>query len=181
MYRRLIVFMAILMLISSGCLHDAGCETVTDRIIAWQMREPAAIVETSEYRDLNLWDIEMILVDIAMQFDFVNDKEKWGVEAYWQTSEETSRDMSGDCEDYAILVYITLLNEGYSPDMLGMIIFDITMESGEVLSHCCPCIFPGGHMADDFYAIEESVILPSVMLANYRPTIGFTIDSFWIY
>jgi Fe-S-cluster formation regulator IscX/YfhJ len=41
---------------------------------------------------------------VATNIDYMSDEEQWGVEEYWQASEETLRLGSGDCEDFAVLL-----------------------------------------------------------------------------
>lgn len=43
---------------------------------------------------------------------FRTDQEVWGVRDYWQTPRETLKLLHGDCEDYAIFKYFTLVSWG---------------------------------------------------------------------
>ena len=43
---------------------------------------------------------------------FITDEERWGVVDYWQTPRETLHHLTGDCEDYAIFKYHTLISWG---------------------------------------------------------------------
>lgn len=43
---------------------------------------------------------------------FISDQAHWGVPDYWQTPRETLTTLTGDCEDYAIFKYYTLISWG---------------------------------------------------------------------
>ncbi|MEK6664434.1 MAG: transglutaminase-like cysteine peptidase [Pseudomonadota bacterium] len=49
---------------------------------------------------------------------FKEDQQIWGVKDYWATPMETLGKGEGDCEDFAIAKYFTLLNLGFTNDQL---------------------------------------------------------------
>lgn len=49
---------------------------------------------------------------------FLPDATKWNIDDYWQTPMQTLLDKTGDCEDFAIAKYFTLLELGISDDRL---------------------------------------------------------------
>lgn len=51
----------------------------------------------------------------------VEDPEAWGQPEYWATPMETLGRGAGDCEDFAIAKYFTLLEAGVAPDKLRLI------------------------------------------------------------
>ena len=56
--------------------------------------------------------------DFFNQIPYVSDAEHWGVEDYWATPVEMLASNGGDCEDYAIGKYFTLLALGFTMDKL---------------------------------------------------------------
>lgn len=52
---------------------------------------------------------------------FVDDRELWQQSDYWATPLESLGQRAGDCEDYTIAKYMTLLRLGVSPDRLRLI------------------------------------------------------------
>ncbi len=56
--------------------------------------------------------------DFFNQIPWVSDIENWGVEDYWATPVEMLASNGGDCEDYAIGKYFTLLALGFPMDRL---------------------------------------------------------------
>jgi predicted transglutaminase-like cysteine proteinase len=55
------------------------------------------------------------------RIQFVNDQEVWGQSDYWATPMETLAKGKGDCEDYTIAKYFTLLNLGIPNDQLRLV------------------------------------------------------------
>lgn len=56
--------------------------------------------------------------DFFNKIPFASDIEHWGVQDYWATPVEMLASDGGDCEDYAIGKYFTLLALGFSMDRL---------------------------------------------------------------
>jgi predicted transglutaminase-like cysteine proteinase len=52
----------------------------------------------------------------------VSDEAQWGVPDYWSAPFETLRSGRGDCEDYAIVKYLALLEAGISKDDVKIVI-----------------------------------------------------------
>ena len=52
---------------------------------------------------------------------WVSDEEVWGTEDYWATPLETMGKARGDCEDFSIAKYATLLLMGVDPESLRLI------------------------------------------------------------
>ena len=61
-------------------------------------------------------------------FKYKKDKKLFGVEDYWQTSEEFLKNRQGDCEDYAVFAEEELTKMGYSTFLLNIY-------GGERLAH----------------------------------------------
>jgi predicted transglutaminase-like cysteine proteinase len=59
-------------------------------------------------------------VDLAIRP--VSDDEQWGVPDRWSAPFETLRSSRGDCEDYAIVKYLALIDAGVSRDDLKIVI-----------------------------------------------------------
>ena len=51
---------------------------------------------------------------------FRSDQEGWNTRDYWQTPRETLKTLHGDCEDYAVFKYFTLVSWGIPPDHLQL-------------------------------------------------------------
>jgi predicted transglutaminase-like cysteine proteinase len=66
-------------------------------------------------------------VDLAIRP--ASDERQWGVEDRWSAPFETLRSGRGDCEDYAIVKYLALLEAGLSEDDIKIVILKNTFPS----------------------------------------------------
>ena len=71
----------------------------------------------------NLKEVYYYVTDIKYEYDI----NKWGVPDYWQTSDQTIEDGTGDCEDHAILLQsliegLLLKTYGYIPNETAYVI-----------------------------------------------------------
>ena len=71
----------------------------------------------------NLKEIYYYVTNIGYKYD----EEKWGVPDYWQTSDQTIEDGTGDCEDHAILLQsmieaLLIKTYGYLPNETAYVI-----------------------------------------------------------
>ena len=55
---------------------------------------------------------------VAGNIDYMSDEERWGIEEYWQTPEETLSLRTGDCEDFAILLCTLLRAYGIGEEQI---------------------------------------------------------------
>ncbi len=100
--------------------------------------------------------------DFFNQARFVNDQELWGEEDYWATPVELLARNAGDCEDYAIAKYFTLIAKGIAEEKL-QISYVKAIELGQA------------HMVLAYYEAPESIPLildnidPEIKPANLRP------------
>ena len=81
------------------------------RLVAWTklIADNRKKAETDKLKLVN---------DFFNQIPYVSDAEHWGVEDYWATPVEMLASNGGDCEDYAIGKYFTLLALGFPMDRL---------------------------------------------------------------
>ena len=110
---------------------------------------------------------------------FENDPVVWKQEDYWASPLEFMGRAAGDCEDYAISKYMTLLNMGVPKEKLRMIYVKARMGNASV-----------AHMVLGYYAnpAEEPLILDnlitSVRMASQRsdlaPVFSFNSDGLWV-
>jgi predicted transglutaminase-like cysteine proteinase len=59
-------------------------------------------------------------VDLAIAPE--SDERQWGIADHWSAPFETLQSSRGDCEDYAIVKYVALLQAGLSPDDVKIVI-----------------------------------------------------------
>lgn len=111
------------------------------------------------------------------QFSFESDQQSQGVEDYWKSPDEFIIDGGGDCEDYAIIKYFTLITLGVPTEQLR-----ITYVTSSKLKQA--------HMVLSYYSSPEAepLILDSlenkIMNASKRkdlkPIYSFNGDGLWL-
>lgn len=111
------------------------------------------------------------------QFVYQTDLESRGVEDYWKSPAEFIEDGGGDCEDYAIIKYFTLLTLGVPDEKLR-----ITYVTSKKLTEA--------HMVLSYYASPEleplildnfeSKILPASKRPDLKPVYSFNGSGLWL-
>lgn len=118
--------------------------------------------------------------DFFNQVRFVSDEEHWGVRDYWATPTEMLASNGGDCEDYAIGKYFTLLALGVNIDRLRIAYVKAVNRPPN----------DQAHMVLTYYAKPDAVPLvldnldPEIKVASQRadliPVYSFNGDGLWL-
>lgn len=118
--------------------------------------------------------------DFFNQVPFVADHEHWGIPDYWATPTEMLASNAGDCEDYSIGKYFTLLALGVGIDKLR-----ITYVKARNLPPA-----EQAHMVLTYYAKPDAVplvldnlvgdIKPGSERADLLPVYSFNGDGLWL-
>ena len=117
--------------------------------------------------------------DFFNRIRYVSDFEHWGMEDYWATPAEMLVTNGGDCEDYAIAKYFTLVAMGVDPNKLK-----ITYVKARVNNKMI------AHMVLTFYSRTNAVplvldslnkqIRPATQRPDLTPVYAFNGDGLWI-
>jgi len=91
----------------STALHDA-------RLVSWH-----SLVENSADDDERA-QLERVNQFINRAVSFVSDQQAWGEEDYWATPAQTLSRGQGDCEDFAIAKYFSLVRMGVPSERLRL-------------------------------------------------------------
>ena len=112
----------------------------SDRLAIEQSPKKSAILKRLE--EYKIFQEEVRVVDINKKISLVNffinktlpefDSKSVGIDDYWMTPKEFLIKGYGDCEDYAIAKYFTLLNLGVNKEYLYLAIVDV---KGSLTSH----------------------------------------------
>jgi predicted transglutaminase-like cysteine proteinase len=134
----------------------------------------AANKRKSEQEKLNLVN------DFFNQLLFVSDMDHWGVADYWATPFEMISTGGGDCEDFSIGKYFTLLALGVPTDKLK-----ITYVKARNLG-----LANQAHMVLTYYASPSAMplvldnLIPEIKPADQRPDLtpvySFNGDGLWL-
>lgn len=114
---------------------------------------------------------------------YVDDMALWKTSDYWATPLETLGVRAGDCEDYAIAKYLSLLRMGITPEKLRLIYVRAQM-GGPSSKHF------QAHMVLGYYASPNATpmimdsLVSTVESANKRPDLrpvfSFNSEGLWI-
>lgn len=117
------------------------------------------------------------------QILFQDDRQLWKNIDYWATPLETLGMGAGDCEDYTIIKYFTLLEAGVAVDHLRFIY--VKAQIGDASSR----LFQA-HMVLGYYETDDSIpylldnLVSNVELASRRtdlkPVFSFNSDGIWV-
>jgi predicted transglutaminase-like cysteine proteinase len=88
-------------------------EQARQRVMHWQelIRSSADLSDMQKLRGVN---------DFFNALEFVNDIDHWGMKDYWATPLETLVSDGGDCEDFSIAKYFTLLEMGIPAEKMRL-------------------------------------------------------------
>ena len=145
------------------------------RLEAWQklMASPRDRSDGEKLRQVN---------DFFNQLPFISDQEHWRVNDYWATPTEMLATNGGDCEDFAIAKYFTLLALGVSLDKLKITYVKARNPNWTPTSQA--------HMVLTYYADIRSVplvldnLIPEIKSAAQRgdltPVYAFNGTGLWL-
>jgi predicted transglutaminase-like cysteine proteinase len=113
---------------------------------------------------------------------FVDDVVVWGQPDYWATPLETLFKGAGDCEDYAIAKYFTLLALGIPPARLRLIYVRAAMtRDGAVtfIPHMVLAYYPAPGKEPLVLDNLIDVIQPASARPDLRPVFSFNTEGLW--
>lgn len=140
------------------------------RVVQWQtlMKTARNLPESEKLRQVNDF--------FNQHLDFVDDRQLWGQSDYWATPIEFLAKGAGDCEDYSIAKYFTLLELGVADEKMR-----ITYVKALALNQA--------HMVLTYYTSPREVpvvldnLVTSIELATQRsdlqPVYSFNGSGLW--
>ncbi len=111
---------------------------------------------------------------------FHSDQQIWGKSDYWATPLETMGLLQGDCEDFSIAKYISLLKLGIPLNKLRLIYVKADMGYGQSQAHMVLAYYntPGAEpLILDNLSLE---ILPASKRADLTPVFSFNSAGLWV-
>jgi predicted transglutaminase-like cysteine proteinase len=109
------------------------------RVLARCRSQESCPVAAKELRDIvaegaarsGLARIGLINRAVNLAIKSTSDEAQWGVEDHWSSPFETLLTHRGDCEDYAIVKYVALLQAGLSQDDVKIVILRSFLPKGD--------------------------------------------------
>jgi predicted transglutaminase-like cysteine proteinase len=145
-------------------------EYAGQRVVYWQelIRSGAGLPDMEKLRKVN---------DFFNALDFVNDIDHWGKKDYWATPLETLVSNGGDCEDFSIAKYFTLLEMGI-PAKKMRLTYVKALRLNQ--AHMVLTYFPA---PDDDPLVLDNLnkeISPAAMRDDLQPVYSFNGDGLWL-
>lgn len=111
------------------------------------------------------------------QFSFQSDIEAQGVEDYWKSPDEFINDGGGDCEDYAIIKYFTLVSLGVPPEQLRITyVTSLTLNA----AHMVLSYYPSPEAEPLILDSLENKILKASKRPDLKPIYSFNGSGLWL-
>jgi len=111
----------------------------------------------------------------ANQWRYRTDQQNFGESDHWATPLEFMR-RSGDCEDYAIMKYVSLRRLGVPADSLRMVVVQDTLRD---IAHAVLVVYANS----DAFVLDNltNAVLPHSRVSQYVPYYSVNEDSRWAH
>jgi predicted transglutaminase-like cysteine proteinase len=151
-------------------IHQQHGEFARRRVVFWQdlIKSAPGLEEMQKLHRVNAFFNEL---------EFINDSEHWGKDDYWATPLQTLTSNGGDCEDFSIAKYFTLIEMGVPAERLR-------------LTYVKALELDQAHMVLTYYETPEAepVVLdnlvgeiqPSSQRTDLLPVYSFNGDGLWL-
>lgn len=113
---------------------------------------------------------------------YATDIETWGMSDYWATPLETLSQAQGDCEDFAIAKFFTLLKLGIPEDQLRLIYTVVAYADQNIpkpRAHLVVTVYPQHHAPPMILDNLTDEILPIASRNDLRPLFSFNRRGLW--
>lgn len=111
----------------------------------------------------------------ANDHPYVTDLVNWGVEDYWETPREFL-DRNGDCEDYAIIKFLSLRYLGFDNDSLRLVVLqDLNLR----VHHAILVVYLDG----DVLALDNQIktTVSTERIRHYKPIYSINEQAWWLH
>ncbi|MFN0044551.1 MAG: transglutaminase-like cysteine peptidase [Alphaproteobacteria bacterium] len=111
----------------------------------------------------------------ANQHPYILDSVNWGMEDYW-TSPKEMLDRNGDCEDYAILKFISLRLLGLDNDAMRLVVLQ---DTNLRILHAVLMIFHG----EQTLILDNQIpsVVPMERIRHYKPVYSINERHWWLH
>jgi predicted transglutaminase-like cysteine proteinase len=113
------------------------------------------------------------------RIEFAPDAQVWGQVDYWASPLEALNKGQGDCEDYAIAKYFSLLAGGIPVARLRLVYVRAQLDDALAQAHMVLAYYPamGGETLILDNLVEE--VLPASQRSDLAPVFSFNSDGLW--
>ncbi|MDH3899565.1 MAG: transglutaminase-like cysteine peptidase [Gammaproteobacteria bacterium] len=115
--------------------------------------------------------------DFFNELEFINDAEHWGKDDYWATPLQTLVSNGGDCEDFSIAKYFTLLEMGIPPERMRLTYVKALRLNQ---AHMVLTYFPAADAEPLVLDNLDTEIRPANKRNDLLPVYSFNVDGLWL-
>lgn len=112
------------------------------------------------------------------QIQYREDRDNWGVADYWTSPMELLNRGAGDCEDYAIAKYFSLIAVGVMPAKMRMV-YVRAQSGGAVLAHMVLAYYPEPNAEPLILDNLITDIRPASRRPDLAPVFSFNAEGLW--
>jgi len=147
-------------------------QRAADSVAQWEklIRESRGLAVTEQLEAANNFFNQHVV--------WVSDQEAWDAEDYWATPLETMAREVGDCEDFSIAKYATLLLMGVDPTSLRMVYVKLK-RSGLTQAHMVLAWYETPGSTPQILDNVEHSIMPATDRGDLIPIFSFNGDAIW--
>lgn len=111
--------------------------------------------------------------------EFATDRQTWGQEDYWASPLQSLAKGSGDCEDYAIAKYFSLLAVGVPVSRLRLVYVRARLDNGTAQPHMVLAYYPAA--GTEVQVLDNLIdsVLPASRRSDLTPIFSFNSDGLW--
>lgn len=162
----------------------ASAPISVDQIRAWEKKSQgdlqkryrawANLIQSLRNKPVNI-QLEQVN-SFFNQFSYESDLESRSVDDYWKTPVEFMEDGGGDCEDYAIIKYFTLITLGIPPERLRITyVTSLTLNQ----AHMVLSYYPSPEVEPLILDSLEANILKASQRPDLKPVYSFNTEGLW--
>jgi predicted transglutaminase-like cysteine proteinase len=123
--------------------------------------------------------VEQINTFINSRVGWVEDIDNWHQSDYWATPLETLATQAGDCEDFSILKYVTLLLAGVDVNKLRITYVKANM-GGRDIAHMVLAYYPRPTADPLILDNMMDMVRPASSRTDLKPVYGFNSNGLWV-
>ncbi len=142
------------------------------------LRELLALLRRSSAGDV-LGQLQAVNQYFNQKIAFAEDTVAWGQTDYWASPLEALSKGQGDCEDYALAKYFSLLAAGVPVARLRLVYVRAVLGDGRVQAHMVLAYYPSG--GGDTLILDNLIdqVEPARMRDDLTPVFSFNSDGLW--
>lgn len=144
----------------------------------YHVNEWQGIVNKMKLEKNDVKKLEIINRYVNYKIDYSDDLSNWGSNDYWATYKESLQKLRGDCEDYAILKYMSLLKSGMNPEHFKFIFVNVV---GYDASHMVLAYYENSQSDPLILDNITKKIEPLKSRIDLIPNYSFSDFGFWVF